>query len=315
MVMEICAFSKCRNERLRLPVFLEHYRRLGVSRFYIADNGSTDGSADYLSGQPDVSVHAQPGSFRLAEGGTNWLNGMLAEFGVDRWCLTIDIDELLYFPGSERAPLPVLTAYLDGHGYQALSCLLLDVYPAGSLRDCRYQAGADIFSIDPHFDRGPYSRRPTELCPGVIIRGGMRERVFYPEFRSRRLGARISRWLRRRKPPCLTKVPLVRWDKGSRYLHSNHFVSPRVVAPETGVLLHLKFLQDFHARALAEVRRGEYYKSATEYRRYAETLERNPAATLMHRDAVRFEGAGQLVRLGLMTDSASWSAYRQEAAP
>jgi len=36
-------FSKCRNERLRLPAFLDHYRRLGVETFFLVDNDSSDG--------------------------------------------------------------------------------------------------------------------------------------------------------------------------------------------------------------------------------------------------------------------------------
>ena len=50
---EIRVFSRCRNEALRLPAFLEH-RRLGVDGFFIIDNDSTDGTTDYLAGQPDV---------------------------------------------------------------------------------------------------------------------------------------------------------------------------------------------------------------------------------------------------------------------
>jgi hypothetical protein len=313
MAVGIRAFSKCRNERLRLPAFLAHYRRLGVAEFLIADNNSTDGSAEYLAAQADVRVRSEPGSFREARGGTDWLNDMLAEFGVGRWCVTVDIDELLYYPGSEQTSLAVLTEYLDRNRYQALSCLLLDVYPNAPLRECGYQAGDDLLSIRPHFDAAPYTRRRFHLCPGVMIRGGMRERVFYPEFRSRSAFTWIVRRLRNRQPPCLTKVPLVRWEEGSRYLHCNHFVSPRTVARETGVLLHLKFLQDFHERAVREAARGEYYAGATEYRRYADTLERNPSASLMYGGSVRFEGTRQLVSCGLMQDSDEWAAYRGES--
>jgi hypothetical protein len=310
MTAEILAFAKCRNERLRLPAFLDHYRRLGVGRFFIADNDSTDGSREYLGSQADVFVRAQPGSFRAARGGTDWLNDMLAEFGAGAWCVTADIDELLCYPGSERASLRLLTDYLDRSGYEALSCLLLDVYPPVALRRCEYESGRDLFSIAPHFDPGPYERRPFHLCPGVMIRGGMRERVFYPEFRSRSVFARIARRLRRARPPCLTKVPLVRWDSGSQYLHYNHFVSTKRVAPESGALLHFKFLQDFHGRAVEEATRGEYYDGATEYRRYAASLNRDPDAALMYEGSIPFEGTEQLATLGLIHDTEAWAAYR-----
>ena len=41
---DILAFVTLRNERVRLPYFLEYYRRIGVGHFLIVDNGSDDGS-------------------------------------------------------------------------------------------------------------------------------------------------------------------------------------------------------------------------------------------------------------------------------
>jgi len=82
------------------------------------------------------------------------------------------------------------------------------------------------------------------------------------------------------------------------------------VAPETGALLHFKFLNDFHARALEEVARDEHYDGATEYRRYAERLSQHPDMTFMYEGSVRFEGTSQLVRLGLMQDTGAWADAR-----
>lgn len=327
---EIRLFSKCRNERLRLPAFLQHYRAMGVQRFFIVDNASTDGSTSYLSEQPDVHVFRTDGSFREARGGTDWLNALLAAFGGSHWCVTVDVDELLVYPGSETAGLATLTAYLDKHGYQALECLLLDLYPSGSLGACRYTEGQSLPEAAPFFDSGPYKRFPHDQCPGVLIYGGVRERVFFPESRNgdfrRRLHVALYHRLlpsiplaldldvvRSRRPvfpPCLTKVPLVRWDERSSYLNVNHFVSPKKVAPESGVLLHFKFLQDFHERARAEAQRGEYYDGAIEFRRYAEKLRLNPDVTLRGSCSLRFEDSGQLVRMALMRDSDAWASDR-----
>ena len=41
---EIRLFAIMRNESLRLPYFLEYYKNLGVDRFFLIDNNSTDGS-------------------------------------------------------------------------------------------------------------------------------------------------------------------------------------------------------------------------------------------------------------------------------
>ena len=56
----ILCFSTMRNEIIRLPFFLEHHRALGVDHFLIVDNGSDDGTTEYLAAQPDVSLWSTP---------------------------------------------------------------------------------------------------------------------------------------------------------------------------------------------------------------------------------------------------------------
>lgn len=327
-------FSKCRNEMLRLPSFLAHYRKLGASSFHIVDNASTDGTLEYLAGQPDVQVYSTDGLFREARGGTDWLNALLRRHGTGHWCLTVDIDELFRYPGSETTGLDQLTAYLESGGHQAMACLLLDMYPAGPLAQVQYSAGSDLIAAAPCFDSGPYKRIPYPECPGYAIYGGMRERVFYPESRAddllRRLHVKLYHRvllsiplvrdfppLVRREPvvpPCLTKIPLVYWDADTQYLNVNHFVSSRRVAAETGVLLHFKFLQDFHQRAAEEVLRKQYYDGAAEFVRYVAKLRGDANMVLADERSERFQDNQQLQRLGLMTDTPAWLAARKQAS-
>ena len=329
---EIRLFSKLRNESLRLPAFLRYYRALGVQRFFLIDNASTDGSRELLEAQSDVHVFRTEQSFRAAHGGTDWLNVVLARFGVGTWCVTVDVDELLSYPGVETTGLRRFTQYLDTNGSEALACQLLDVYPQGPLHQCAYQPGDDLIEAAPFFDGGPYTRIPHDECPYFLLYGGIRERVFFPESRAglrRRLHVALYHrlllslpvvrdwhWLLAHRPvfpPCLTKVPLVKWDTNARYLNVNHFVSPRRLAPETGVLLHFKLLQDFHARAAQEVARGEYYEGAIEFRRYAQTLRSRANVSFCHEGSERFRNSAQLVDLGLMQDSPTWAAARAAA--
>ena len=154
---EVRLFSKIRNEKLRLPAFLRHYRSLGVDRFFIVDNDSTDGSTEYLLAGPDVHLFGLVPAFEK-QGGALTGSALLREFGVGSWCVTVDVDELLSFPGSEQANLRQLTCYLDRQGYEALTCLLLDLYPSGSLSACRFSPEEDLLTAAPYFDIGPCLR-------------------------------------------------------------------------------------------------------------------------------------------------------------
>src|SRR5215475_13469447 len=92
---EIRAFLVIRNEALRLPSTLRHHRSLGVHRFFILDNGSTDGTLEYVLKQPDVHVFSTSERYSQSHYGVVWTNALLDSFGVGHWTLTIDADEQL----------------------------------------------------------------------------------------------------------------------------------------------------------------------------------------------------------------------------
>ena len=74
---DILLFATIRNERVRLPYFLKYYRDLGIGHFLIVDNGSTDGSLDYLKDQPDVSIWHSSQNYKRARFGMDWMNWLL----------------------------------------------------------------------------------------------------------------------------------------------------------------------------------------------------------------------------------------------
>ena len=101
----ILLFACLRNEMLRLPFFLAHYRRLGVDQFLLVDNGSDDGSVAFLQDQPDVSLWSANAGYKAARFGMDWLTALQWKHGSGHWCLTVDIDELLIYPDwHDKAP-------------------------------------------------------------------------------------------------------------------------------------------------------------------------------------------------------------------
>lgn len=77
---DIIVFSTLRNERVRLPYFLKYYRDMGVNHFVMVDNASTDGSAEFLAQQPDVSLFHSDRSYKRARFGVDWLNWLQSKY-------------------------------------------------------------------------------------------------------------------------------------------------------------------------------------------------------------------------------------------
>jgi hypothetical protein len=110
---DILLFCTVRNDRIRLPYFLKYYRTLGIQHFLFVDNGSDDGTGDYLAQQPDVSLWTTTASYKKARFGADWMNWLLRHHGSDHWCLTVDSDEFLIYPFCDTRPLDALTDWFD----------------------------------------------------------------------------------------------------------------------------------------------------------------------------------------------------------
>jgi hypothetical protein len=154
---DILMFSTLRNERVRLPYFLQYYREMGVNHFFFVDKDSTDGSLDYLVDQPDVSVWHTRSSYKRSRYGVDWLNWLQMKYAHGHWALVLDPDEFLVYPFCDTRPLRALTDWLDASSIKSFSAMLLDMYPKGRLDENPYQAGQNPLEIANWFDSGNYT--------------------------------------------------------------------------------------------------------------------------------------------------------------
>lgn len=290
----ILCFSTVRNELPRLPYFLKYYRDLGVQHFIFVDNDSTDGSRDFLSSQPDVSLWTTPKSYKKAHFGTDWLNRLLMRYGHGRWTLVVDVDEFLIYPFSDTRPLRALTDWLDQSNIRSFGAMLLDMYPKGPIDTHRYEPGQNPMDIACWFDSGNYTISHNDKYRNLWIQGGPRARMFFAETPE--------------KAPALNKVPLVKWNRKYVYISSTHMLLPRGLnlvydagggEKATGCLLHAKFLDSFVEKASEELDRQQHYAASLEYKAYYDALDEKP--DLWCRWSEKFVNWRQLEVLGLMS--------------
>lgn len=268
---DIMLCATVRDEKLRLPYFLKYYRDLGVEHFLFIDNDSSDGTAEYLSRQKDVSVWHSKGSYRKARFGVDWINWLLMRYARNHWVITVDVDEFFVYPFCDTRPLRALTDWLDAGERRSFGAMLLDMYPKGSIGQVPYRSGQDPMEILSWFDSGNYSITRNPRYKNLWIQGGPRARVFFGDTPD--------------KAPALNKVPLVKWDWRYAYESSTHMVLPRVLnntydrqggEVASGILLHTKFLPTFDAKVKEEMARNQHYANSKEYASYHQALQEDP---------------------------------------
>jgi len=265
----ILLFSTMRNERIRLPYFLDYYRKLGVDHFLLVDNGSDDGTREYLAEQPDVSLWTATAGYKQSRFGTDWMMHLLRRHGSENWCLTVDVDEFLVFPYCETRSLRALTDWLDSSATRTFSAMLLDMYPKGPMHEQPYREGRNPFEIAQYFDSGNYVIHRNPGLGNLWIQGGPRARLYFAD--------------QPKQAPAMNKIPLVKWHPSYAYVSSTHMMLPRGLnlvfedaggEKPSGCLLHAKFLDTFAAKAEEELQRGQHYAESHEYRAYREGLTR-----------------------------------------
>lgn len=291
---DLLLFSTLRNEKDRLPYFIDYYRRQGIGHFFFIDNDSTDDSSAYLTGKADVSLWYTSHSYKRANFGTDWINGLLKKYGQGHWCLSVDPDEFLIYPFHDTRPLQALTQWLDESSIKSFSAMLLDMYPKGAVDEALYQEHENPFDLIAYFDSGNYLYRHNKRYGHLWIQGGPRMRCFFannPE-----------------QAPALNKIPLVKWDSGYVYTGSTHVLLPRGLnqvystadkSHASGCLLHAKFIKSLIDKTQEELERQQHYAQSAEYKAYHRTLTHHPSLWCEY--STKFENWRQLERLGLIS--------------
>ena len=294
---ELIAVFTAFNECERIPFFLSYYRRMGVQHFLAIDNNSTDYTKELLVGQNDVTYFHTKKSYISSKAGRLWTSELADYYCIDKWCLTIDLDEQLVFPGCEFLTLIDMCEYLDDQACYGLFCVFLDMYHAGPLSEAIYTPGQPFLDVCDHFETAGYTLRQPLHFPHVQVSGGPRQRIFWQG------GTKGN-------GPSMRKVPLVKWRKGFSYVFSTHSTRPIQLASVTGALLHFKFFSTFKSFAEQELARGDRVQMS-DYQKYTQ-LTREKDINFYTAKSIKYQTSNTLVESGVMVSNQTYLKWMNQ---
>lgn len=280
---DVPLMAAVRNERTRLPPFLAHYRALGVTRFLVVDDESSDGTTDYLADQPDVDLFRSDIRFQAARYGTMWFYTLAQRYGVGRWYVIVDVDEYLVYPGMADHPLPDLIASLTRHRQSRLLAPMIDLLPDADLRQTPFDPGRWPWDVAPYLDPVGYEMRYKSIGP--LITGGPLSKLFGTLH-------------------LLQKYPVMFWDKSAIHYPDIHNLYPfqRSSPQIQACLLHCKLFADLEKRSLAAMADQQHAQHAEKYRVYYDEIRSGLQLDSEIQRCVRYEGPEHMAELGFMED-------------
>jgi hypothetical protein len=282
-----------KDEADRVPYFLDYYRKLNVSHFFILDNQSTDDLSEVLSGQHDVTHFIVSQAYPNSRYGVDWINYIARKYCSGRWVLSIDSDELLVYPKSSYKDLNELCGYLDSIGQSKLYTPMIDMYSDKAVMSTTYTRGDNPLDKCPYFDRAGYFTVKGGFG-NPWVRGGVRMRVFNSE-------APLD-------SPALNKFALVKWDWSTFYYRGAHTLLPKrknVINPDaeklTGALLHFKFFDDLYRKSVYAVENSNHYGGSVEYSLYLKEIAKMETS-LTYKHSSKYQSIETLVGAGLVNN-------------
>ena len=254
--------SVMRDENILLEYFINYYKNCGITHFIIVDNGSEDGSFEYLlSLDANLMLFRTTDSYKDSNFGVDWINSILYRYCHNVWCLVVDIDELVYTNN-----LNDLIENMKKENSTLCRFLLLDMY-SKDLNE--YRRGNPFLSHSNYFDK--YSKQYYSgniLSSGTYsIHGGVRKRMLPIK-------------------PCIIKRSLffnnfkdIKLSCGFHWFFSNenkHVTTQQLEENNVRAysrleyLLHFKFIKpNFQAFIQRRIENNQDWNNSSEYRNYS----------------------------------------------
>ncbi len=305
---EVIAIVLVRNGSYYLDAFLDHYRSIGIRHFVFIDNGSTDDTLTRIAAEPDTVIDQC--TLPLA-GYEDLLRAYPARtYGQNRWCLYVDMDEILDFQGATTHGIRALTTYMQARGHTAMVAQMLEMFPKAPLsqvadlpydrvlRDFVYYDISQVTRHDYHSPDIAFSDllRDNQTTSDAVkfCFGGVRGKVFGENC-------------------CLTKHPLIFNGPGVTPAPHPHLSMGVTVSDVTPVIQHYKFANNSLARDAASLASGDLAHGEDAAR--AKVLSDSPDVSLFSLDARRWNRVELLARPGFTVTTQDYAEHLADLSP
>lgn len=267
-----------KDDLSRIQMLVHHYRSIGVQRFAILDNNSSDGTFEWLFEQQDIDLYrcASPYGNLVKEG---WINRIISYYGFDRWYIVTDSDELIVYEGIEQHNIDEVITFAERNDIKRIQGLTLDAYSDSGL----YGSSDNIRDDYCWIDSDGYYDDIWTVGKTQIVRyyGGPRYRV---------MGSKVV----------LSKCPLVYFEAGT-VSDNAHYQYPHDVAlsaPFHFGILHYKFidkdLEEYKRRASLN---SGYHANGGLYRQYLAAADGSEGLSFMYDGSVKYFDSSVLGRI------------------
>jgi hypothetical protein len=217
-------YTVIRDELRRLPWFLKYYRNIGIEHFVFVDNGSLDGSVEYLLKQADVSLYSTSDSYVASFAGMVWVNKLKNELSKTGWAMYVDVDEAFVFDNIEKHSVNDLIEVLEVEGAEAITAFMLDMFSNMQSETLTIKKSVDFVANYPLFN-SRHTVNPAPVSPYKNTRGGARSLLGVGEE--------------------LGKTPLIKSGCNINFMRSSHNISPGIISEHQAALLHYKLVHGF----------------------------------------------------------------------
>ena len=279
-IIVICVI---RDEELLIPAFLNHYRKLSATHFIFIDNGSEDGSLDYLNAKAaefNIQIWQTKEGYAENMYGVAWVNKILSLQCKNKWCLVVDIDELVLLKNKQT--MQDIRDLMIDSGSNILQTCLIDFYPK-SFSENSYKQHDDPFIHSPCFDKfsndSIFTQRALDGSKG--IKGGLRHRMLNTDSKPTNDSV------------CLTKKSFFKydffnshhlevgmhwilpnefkdWDSYDNWTESNKFLK---FFKNIVIIAHFKFIKpNIKSFFQQRIDRNQDWNNSSEYKQYANSL-------------------------------------------